>query len=92
MLSVLLFLITIDPLLKGLEAEINQREVGFRTKSKVMAFVDDINLTVALDPKSYPIMDDGTRVFVDDGRVAAYLGILEEFSKITGMRLLYCSK
>ena len=60
LLSVLLFLITIDPLLKRLEAEINQREVGFRTKSKVMAFVDDINLTVALDPKSYPVMDGGS--------------------------------
>ena len=32
-------------------------------------------------------MDDGTRVFIDDGRVAAYLGILEEFSETTGMRL-----
>ena len=35
----------------------------------------------------YPITEDGTRVYVDDGRVEAYLNILESFSAVTGMRL-----
>ena len=32
-------------------------------------------------------MDDGVRVYVDDGRVHAYLKIIEDFSQETGMRL-----
>ena len=32
-------------------------------------------------------MDDGVRVYIDDGRVHAYLKIIEDFSQETGMRL-----
>ena len=87
LLSVLLFLITIDPLIKCLELEINAKERAFSVQSRVMAFVDDLTMIITLDPEMYPVMDDGVKVFSDDGRIRAYLDILEAFSSKTGMKL-----
>ena len=87
LLSVLLFLITIDPLIKQLEDEVRRLEGCGTNVTKVQAFVDDLCLLVILDPENYPVMDDGTKVFIEDGRITSYLNILSQFSTTTGMRL-----
>ena len=85
LLSVLLFIISVDKLLKGLDKAVDGLESGFvRTRPKL--FVDDLAILIPYDPLTFA--NRGThREFRDDGRLQMYLDVIEDFSSSTGMML-----
>ena len=86
LLSVLLFLITVDPLIKRLDSAITNIEGAEQSASSVMAYVDDLSLIVTLDPELCPV-ENNVRIWKGGGHVQSYLDILSDFSSNTGMRL-----
>ena len=83
LLSVLLFTIAVDKLLKQLDGAIEGLEANSPLRrSRPKLYVDDLALLISFDPKTF---EDNN--FKDDGRLRSYLNIIETFSSSTGMRL-----
>ena len=90
LLSVILFVIAVDQLIKQLKAKIRELEgpVQHDGVAAVRLFVDDSAVLLTVDPAKLPVDAQGRRVWRDvDGRVAAYCSVVESFSASTGMRL-----
>ena len=78
----------VDNLIKRMRAAIIQGEsTTSTTHTDIHMFVDDLLLTIYLDPTAYQQSESGVRIFEDDGRIFQYLRIIEEFSEETGMKL-----
>ena len=90
LLSVILFIIAVDQLIKKIEAEIEAQEgvVKHDGVAAVRLFVDDTAVLLGVDSTRLPTGPDGSKVWQDvDGRVSAYCDCVEAFSSSTGMRL-----
>ena len=90
LLSVILFVIAVDHLLKTLQAEIDSAEGHIRHEgvSVPRLFVDDTAVLIGIDSSKLPTDLNGNKLWSDvDGRVGRYCRVLEEFSSSTGMLL-----
>ena len=91
-LSVLLFVITINILLQTLKKRIAQLESGEGNVAftSVRAFVDDISLLIPIYNSQHEDPELEGRVFQDlDGRIANYIKVITDFCAETGMKLNY---
>ena len=84
LMSVLLFLMIANELLRRLDLSIEEHEGHLTTKTKPLLFVDDCSLLLKYRRDSFGDAD-GPRVFTDDGRMSAYKKVIEEFSKDSGL-------
>lgn len=88
LLSMILFLIAVNQLVKNIEAEIKSEEGCHETSSVVRLFVDDTAVLVGVDGRFLPTDISGRKVWSDtDGRIAKYCQVVSDFSNSTGMRL-----
>ena len=86
LLSVVLFTMTVDCLIKELNNEIRTQEPNETLKTKVFMYVDDIALVVHHGDEDFDWTPEGR--FLDDGnRVNSYLKIIADFSSRYGMHL-----
>ena len=89
-LSVLLFLLTMNVDLVRLRQKIQALE-GQGLTTLCMAFIDDVSLLHPYDPADMEDPMSGDRVFSDDGRLARYLQVIEEFNAETARARLSTS-
>ena len=87
LLSVSLFLISVNELLNQLDTEITKFEGHASIRSRPRLFVDDLGIIVPFDYKTLETNSSDEKTFEDDGRIAAYLNVIERFSLSTGMKL-----
>ena len=86
LLSVVLFTITVDSLIRRLNSEILKLEPTSALKTEVFMYVDDIALVVYHGDDDYDWTPSG--LVLDDGnRLNSYLKIIASFSSEYGMRL-----
>ena len=89
-LSVLLFIITINILLRRLKSKIEELESNQQTTTTVRCFVDDISLLIPIVNSQHHDKLFGENVFEDnDKKIETYLRIILDFCAETGMRLNY---
>ena len=88
LLSVVLFQIFIDTLIRELKTTLEQEERDFPAymRSHVMAYIDDTCVVMNFDRKKMKENEDGSVEF-SDHRVAKVLGAMESFSNRCNMKL-----
>ena len=77
LMSVILFLISVDALICKLERDIEQKEKGLVIQSTVKLFCDDLSILTWFDKEA---KINGQRNFCDDGRIGRYLQTIQDFS------------
>ena len=85
--SALLFLITVDDLVRRLRVAIAKAEPDAAQRSVTFSFVDDTALAVDFDRRLFPTDSSGRKIFKDDGRIHKYLEIIKDYTKESGMKL-----
>ena len=89
LLSVLLFVIKMNQLINNLDQRICLKEgpdVVHEVHTQQLAYIDDVIFICPF--KNTDMLDQyGDKIYQDDGSVRAYLQVVEEFSRNSGLQL-----
>ena len=88
LLSVLLFVITVDRLISDLKQSISglEQHLPEVAKTRVFVYVDDINVTTSIAPESI-VEVAGVKKYIGDGRISAYFKVISDFSESSKLKL-----
>ena len=87
LLSVELFCIAVDGLLKSIQSKIDLTEQDDDYKTEAYLYIDDLRILVKLNRQTMPVGEDGVIVFQDGNKICDLLGELERFTVLSGMKL-----
>lgn len=85
--SVILFIMAVDGLIRDLDVAIDLAEGNFIRRTQLFLFLDDTSFLIKIKQSSIAPDQDGIRKFNDDGRLAEYMRVVDNFCSRSRLRL-----